>query len=53
MKDAQSDLILYVFNCIKEIHGKTFIQKLFYILTKQVGGIPQFHYFPYNYGAFQ
>jgi len=52
MDEAQSDLVLYVFNCIKEIHGKTFIQKLFFILMNQVKEIPQFEYFPYNYGPF-
>lgn len=52
MNEKQKDAILLVFDCMEEIHGKTFIQKLFYILRRQVSGLAIFEYFPYNYGPF-
>ena len=52
MDETQKDIVLYVFKCMNEIHGKTFIQKLFYILKNQITEVASFEYFPYNYGPF-
>lgn len=52
MDEKQKDSILLVFNCMEEIHGKTFIQKLFYIFYRQVEGLALFEYTPYNFGPF-
>ncbi|MBW2974901.1 hypothetical protein KY366_04250 [Candidatus Woesearchaeota archaeon] len=52
MNENQKEAILRVFDSMKEIHGKTFIQKLFYILSRQIKGLALFEYFPYNYGPF-
>jgi len=49
--EKQRDLILYVFDCIEEIHGRTFIQKLFYIIKMQTD-LNLFEFIPYNYGPF-
>ena len=52
MNEMQKEAILVVFDCLEEIHGRTFIQKLFYVLKKQVGEMDIFSYEPYKYGPF-
>ena len=52
MNEKQKDLILLAFNDMQVIYGKTFIQKLFYIIKRQIKGLDIFEYYPYNYGPF-
>ena len=53
MNEKQRETILFAFKSINEIHGKTFIQKLFYLFNMEIfGGSELFEYFPYNYGPF-
>lgn len=53
MGEKQRDIILFAFKDLDEVHGRTFIQKLFFIITQQVTKLSGlFEYYPYNYGPF-
>lgn len=53
MNKEQRDAILFVFDSMEEIFGKTFIQKLFFVMEKEKQiSLNLFQYAPYNYGPF-
>jgi len=44
-------LILEMFNVFGSIHGRTFLQKIFYVLDKEEH-VEAFEYIPYHYGPY-
>lgn len=51
-KINNEDIILYVLNYFENIYGKTFVQKFFFLLEKEIFPNMNLNYIPYHYGPF-
>lgn len=50
--DKKKEVILSVFFLLNVVNGRTFLQKFFYLLNREVFAEELFNYKPYKYGPF-
>ncbi len=51
MNEPQKEILLFTFDYMNEVYGRTFIQKLFYVFQRQLK-LELFDYFEYKFGPF-